>query len=124
MEGTEQASWDAEFEPEEQFRSRIRYLFELWLNRYVESKKVAARDAGLVEVPGKRELDHFCWTARYQIDQAYISTIARENNKTEKAVEQAIEHVLELISLEKRPGRRGPPRQPKASRATKARDHR
>ena len=112
-EGIEQAAWDVEYEAEEQFRLRIRYLFDLWLDQYIEAKKATAHEGGLVAVPGKRELDHFYWTARYQIDKAPLSTIGREVGRTSKAVEQAIERVLDLIGLEKRPGKRGPPRRQK-----------
>jgi len=111
--GVDQAAWYVGLEPEKQFRTRAQACFELWLDQYIGAKKVLAREAGLVEVPGKRALDHFYWAANYQIEGKYMSTIAKQHNVSEEAAEDAVDNVLDLINLAKRPGRRGRQRRQK-----------
>lgn len=108
--GVEQAAWNPGLESEKEFRSRVRFCFELWLDQYIAARKRAAQDAGLFQVPENRELDHFVWTAKFQVSSFPMSKIADSCNRTVEAVKEAIDGVLELINLEKRPGTRGPQR--------------
>jgi hypothetical protein len=85
-EGIDQPAWQLEYETEEQFRERVRGSFELWLDAYINSKTEEARQNCLLEVPGKRQLNHFQWAARYQIDGVSCSAIAKPNELTADAV--------------------------------------
>jgi hypothetical protein len=106
-EGVEQAGWYIGLESEQQFRARVRSCFEVWLNRYTDGKKDAAGAAGFEEVPPDRELDHFYWTAKFQVERMTSAEIAKAAGRTKSAVEKGIDGVLKLINLEKRPVERG-----------------
>jgi hypothetical protein len=105
--------WYIELEPECSFRDRIMKDFKRWLDTYVSSRRQSAQSAGLVPGPGKRDLQHFIWAAKYQVGGLSYTEIAKEHKKrgthvTDDAVENAVKKLLDLIHLERRPPRRGP----------------
>lgn len=108
--------WHMGIEPESFFRNRVLKDFERWLDNYLEARIESARAAGLVKGPGKRELQHFVWAAKFQIEGMSVEKIAAEyranstHSVTADGVRDAIERVLDLIHLERRRGAHGPKR--------------
>jgi hypothetical protein len=103
-------AWQMEWEPESHFRGRILKDFKSWLNRHVADRRRSAQSAGLVKAPGKRELSHFAWAAKYQITGESAAAIAEEHGShvTKHAVEKAVQGILHRIRLEPRDPRPGP----------------
>jgi hypothetical protein len=102
--------WYVGLESAAEFRRRAHCDFKRWLDDYVAYQSARAKSIGLVKGPGKRELTHFIWTAKYQIEQAPATRIAAEwksHNITKHAVEKAVYGVLELVQLEPRPAHPG-----------------
>jgi hypothetical protein len=102
--------WYVSVERESNFRRRVSADFKRWLDTYVTRRKESTRTAGLLKAPGKRDLQHFIWTAKYQIGGIPASNIAKEYGVTPEAARSGIEDILNLIGLEPRPGRTGPKR--------------
>jgi hypothetical protein len=102
--------WFLELEEEGGFRSRVSKDFKRWLDGYIAIRRESARKEGLIKAPGKRDLSHFIWAARYQVEGTPASDLAKEYNVTKEAVSEGINWVLDLIRLEPRVGRRGPKR--------------
>lgn len=102
--------WYLHYEQEHSFRRRVSYDFKRWLDRYVAAQHDSARAAGLVKAPGRRDLARFVWAARYQVNGARTSDLAKQYNVSKEAVVEGINWVLKLIRLEPRRGCRGPTR--------------
>ena len=103
----ESRGWNMGMETESTFRQRILRDFERWRDNHIAARIEAALAVGLVKVPGKRDLNHFIWTAMFQVGGASATKISRRFNVTVDAVESAIEGVLNLIQLERRAVKRG-----------------
>jgi len=106
----DEPSWPYRLETESQFRQRAQAAFDRWLEFYVTNQKKGAAARGLLEVPKPIDLTHFLWAARYQVDNLSASIIARDVKVEEGTVDKAVKRILDLIHLERRPGKRGPKR--------------
>jgi hypothetical protein len=106
----ESPGWYIQVESESNFRTRMLKDFKRWLDSHIDDRKEAARKAGWVKGPGRRELSHFSWAVRFQVGKESAAQIARECNRSEEAVDDGVETVLAMIHLDRRPGLKGPKR--------------
>jgi hypothetical protein len=99
--------WYVSLEPAPHFRDRVLNDFNRWLDGYIANRQESAEAAGLVRGLGKRELSHFLWAARYQVDKAVASDLAKQCGISTAAIVAGINWVLDVIRLEPRAGERG-----------------
>jgi hypothetical protein len=85
-------------------RDRILELVDAELDRIEQS----VNNRGARPCPVKRDLDHFRWSVRFQVNGEPVQNIAHSPDHA-RTIRAAIGEVLELIGLDKRQDRRGRP---------------
>jgi hypothetical protein len=101
-------AWQVEWEPEGSFRARALKDFQTWLNGYVADRKRSAQSTGLVKGPGKRDLSHFVWAAKCQVERVPLPQLANKYNVSPETMVDGVRSILNLIRLSRRPSLRGP----------------
>jgi hypothetical protein len=106
LKGWTMDGWPVPLGSRAEFEDKARQVFESALAHYCDSIEQDLKAAGYVQFPGKREIDHFHWLARYQVKGEtggviFKSLAQRRGNRW--TVDKAIHGLAKLIGLTLRP---------------------